>query len=733
MDLSHSCFLCTVKNQSVLLPPAGQSKRNIHPSKILRSIIDVVSAIDLHGTIVYISPSAIELYGYSDEELTGRSFADHILPEDIEYCYTAMQQGLEGIQGSNWESRIVHKNGTVIPVICSGRWDEEDQLFYCVLRNGSEKKAIEDRLNKARQQARIAHFEFDFTGKQQHYFSENFFEILGISRDKERDFDFDSMQRMVHPDDRAMVLEHDWSKHISGDQTIDYRIMHPDGSISFINRAANHHTDDQGRLVRLVGTVQDITDRKLTELALQQSEARFRALIEYGHAITGIINSEGLYTYLSDNVETQVGYKKKDMLGTSGFDYIHPDDIEMMAVTLSSSLDKDVCESPAFRFRNAKGEWRWMELTLVNLLNNPTVKGLVVQSRDITEKKQKDEALELSEQKFKSLVENSADLVAIMDEQGSFTYVSENVTPLLGYDPAEIIGHNVVDFLGDEDREKVAAEIFKVHNGLSDGKGIQHRFRHKNGEMMWFESKGKNLYSHNSIKGIMVNTRNIDERVRLQEKLNQEEANKQKEITAAVIKAQETERSQLGLELHDNVNQVLTTVKLYNEMYLTGYVQDKNLLVKSTQYTQDCINEIRSISKRLSAPTLGNISLRDSIRDLVDSINITRRLEIIYCAEQLTHTNVSEDLHLAIYRIVQEGLNNILKYAKAKSAWVRLELAEEGISLVIADDGVGFDTSKKRGGIGITNMMTRAENVNAKFSLVSAPGEGCEIRIVFPV
>ena len=168
-------------------------------------------------------------------------------------------------------------------------------------------------------------------------------------------------------------------------------------------------------------------------------------------------------------------------------------------------------------------------------------------------------------------------------------------------------------------------------------------------------------------------------------------------------------------------------------MFLTGYVQDKNLLVKSTQYTQDCINEIRRISKRLSAPTLGNISMRDSIRDLVDSINVTKRLEIIYCAEQLNHVAVSEDLHLAIYRIVQEGLNNILKYAKAKSAWVRLELQNSHILLVIADDGVGFDTRKKRGGIGITNMMTRAENVNAKFSLVSAPGDGCEIKIAFPL
>ena len=715
------------------MPPEGQPKHNIHPSKILRSIIDVVAAIDLQGTIVYINPSAIDLYGYTAEELTGRSFVEFVLPEDLQYCYRSMQEGLNGVSGSNWESRIVHQNGSIIPLICSGRWDEEDQLIYCVLRNGMEKKAMEDRLDMARQQARIAHFEFDFTGRKQNYFSGNFFEILGISRDHEKDFEFESLQLLVHPDDRKAVMEKEWFHQRHSKHSIDYRLLHADGSISFIHRVVYLHKDDQGRLVRIMGTIQDITDRKLTELALQQSEARFRSLIEYGNTITGIISSEGLYTYVSDNVERLLGYNKSELLGTSGFDYIHPDDINNMLTTLESALTRDVLLSPQFRFRNKQGDWRWMEVTFINQVNNPSVNGFIVQSRDVTEKKLKDEKLLLSEKKFKSLIQNSADLVAIIDQDGTFTYVSDNIFSQLQYRPEEVIGRNAYDFLVEEDRERVAQEIVKLMSGTSEGKGIQHRFRHKDGSMIWFETKGSNLYVHSSIKGFMVNTRNIHERVKLQEKLKQEEANKQKEITAAVIRAQETERSQLGLELHDNVNQVLTTVKLYNEMYLTGYVQDKNLLVKSTKYTQDCINEIRSISKRLSAPTLGNISLRDSIRDLVDSINDTKRLEIIYCAEQLNQVSVSEDLHLAIYRIVQEGINNILKYAKAKSAWVRLELPHNHILLVIADDGVGFDTRKKRGGIGITNMMTRAENVNAKFSLVSAPGDGCEIKIAFPL
>jgi signal transduction histidine kinase len=120
-----------------------------------------------------------------------------------------------------------------------------------------------------------------------------------------------------------------------------------------------------------------------------------------------------------------------------------------------------------------------------------------------------------------------------------------------------------------------------------------------------------------------VNARDITDRIKLQQKLDLELASKQKDITAAIIETQEKERSQLGLELHDNVNQVLTTIKLYNEMLLDGLGDQKDILTRSIKHLQNCINEIRSISKRLSAPTLGAITLDSSIRELIQSISLT--------------------------------------------------------------------------------------------------------------
>ncbi|HYH16026.1 MAG TPA: sensor histidine kinase, partial [Flavisolibacter sp.] len=263
--------------------------------------------------------------------------------------------------------------------------------------------------------------------------------------------------------------------------------------------------------------------------------------------------------------------------------------------------------------------------------------------------------------------------------------------------------------------------------------GVSHRFLKSDGDWLWLESKGINHLDNPFIEGIVINSRDVTDRIRLQEQLNEEQLSKQREITAAVIKAQEAERSQIGLELHDNVNQILTTIKLYNEMFLSGYREDRELLKKSTHYLQECINEIRSISKRLSAPTLGNISLTDSIKELVESINLTNRLEIQYITCNLEDDAISQDLHLAIYRIVQEALNNIIKYADAKQASIEIKKTEDKLCVAIVDDGKGFDYQTKRAGIGITNMKTRADNLKGSFKIKSAVGKGCTIEICFPL
>lgn len=225
----------------------------------------------------------------------------------------------------------------------------------------------------------------------------------------------------------------------------------------------------------------------------------------------------------------------------------------------------------------------------------------------------------------------------------------------------------------------------------------------------------------------------LNEEIKLQKAAREEEERERhKLITEAVIKAQENERSLIGLELHDNINQVLTTVKLHNEMVLEGIGDPQAILPRTMTYLQDCINEIRSLSKRLSAPTLGKITLEESVKDLVNSINATSKVKITHQIKGLENQILKQELHLGVYRILQEQLNNVLKHADASEVLICLEHQEDRLRLLVADNGKGFVMNKQKSGIGLVNMQTRAENLNGTFEMESQPGKGCKIKVVLP-
>ncbi len=229
----------------------------------------------------------------------------------------------------------------------------------------------------------------------------------------------------------------------------------------------------------------------------------------------------------------------------------------------------------------------------------------------------------------------------------------------------------------------------------------------------------------------IVFIRDITERKRMAEKLLVDEQRFQRKVTKQVILAQEREREVIGRELHDNVNQVLTTVKLYLEMAKTSPETRDDLLSKSIHHIVHSINEIRNLSRDLSAPTLGTQSLIDSISALVEMVESSSGIPI-----RFEYNAYAEDLdkeqELAVYRIVQEQLNNVVKHARATQVFVAISSLDTEFILMVRDDGQGFDTAQQRSGIGLNNIISRAKVFDARVQIESAPGKGCALLISFP-
>ena len=234
-------------------------------------------------------------------------------------------------------------------------------------------------------------------------------------------------------------------------------------------------------------------------------------------------------------------------------------------------------------------------------------------------------------------------------------------------------------------------------------------------------------------QAILAIHNNITERVRLEEKLEEEKLLKQKEINEAMIQVQEKERYEISTELHDNVNQQLTVAMMYIASAQQKLPDEANLLKQSSGFILNAIEEIRKLSQTLVTPLIKHFGLSKAIEGLLDDIAAVNTLQVDLTADQFFEDDIKYEFKLSIFRIVQEQMNNIIKHAKATEVNIELKRDEKKISLQIQDNGIGFDINQQRKGIGIYNIISRSELYNGIVNIQTGAGEGCKLSIGFPL
>jgi PAS domain S-box-containing protein len=268
----------------------------------------------------------------------------------------------------------------------------------------------------------------------------------------------------------------------------------------------------------------------------------------------------------------------------------------------------------------------------------------------------------------------------------------------------------------------------------------EYRFQRADSSYAYVHDRAHIIYDADQVASRMIGaTQDITVRKSAETKLlesegqlAQEKLTRQKQIIHAVLAAQENERSEIGKELHDNLNQILGAAKLYIEMAKTDDENREMCLEKSSGFIVTVIEEIRRISKAFSAPGMV-MGLFDSIRMLLDDLIKVHALKIEFQTTGVEEEDLDERLQLTIFRIVQEQLNNILKHAKATCATINLTRLANKIILLISDNGNGCNILEEETGIGISNIKSRAELYHGKVTIVSLPGEGYALKVVLPL
>ncbi len=220
--------------------------------------------------------------------------------------------------------------------------------------------------------------------------------------------------------------------------------------------------------------------------------------------------------------------------------------------------------------------------------------------------------------------------------------------------------------------------------------------------------------------------------VYIQRKKEKEKLLVAKNMVKAQIVGQEKERQVIGVELHDNINQQLATVKLYLDFARSSEEGRMAMIERSEKVVKGVIDEIRALCKTLTPPTLKDIGLSEALQELVESYTIVEKLNVQYTCTASLNT-LEEELQFSIFRMLQEALQNIDKHAQAGNAWIDIHEKEGSITILVKDDGCGYDVKQASKGAGFRNIRNRLEVYNGHMEAHSKPGTGSAIYIKLPL
>ena len=238
--------------------------------------------------------------------------------------------------------------------------------------------------------------------------------------------------------------------------TFDNLYRRKDGSTFIGNLSLRQVVDQNDDLLHFEGFIEDITERKAAEEKLRKREALFRAVVEHNHEGIVLMNAERRPLYVSPSYTQINGYSPEEWISGYGPDYVHPDDFE-----LTANAFREVLQSPGkvvtttYRLRHKMGHWFWVETVVTNLLHDPDIQAVVLNSRDITEQRRADYALRETESRFRAFVEQSPVAIGVFSLDGITLYANQKFLETLGLQNLEeVVGRPAVEYFSPQFREE---------------------------------------------------------------------------------------------------------------------------------------------------------------------------------------------------------------------------------------------------------------------------------------
>jgi PAS domain S-box-containing protein len=563
---------------------------------VFHALPDLYFRMDGDGTILDYRAGSRDALFVSPDEFVGRRMVE-VLPPD---AAAAFDEGLAEVRRT--QALVCVEYRLPLP---NGDAEFEARLvpfglveFIAVVRDVTDRKETERALQASEEHFRsliengsdlIVILGADRTTQ---YMSPSASRLLGMQPEERIGR---SPFEMIHPDDvdSARQVALSAAANPGRAHSIEFRYRHKDGGWVTFEAFVRTIRDDSAE-DGLVVNARDVTGRKAAEAALQASEEHYRRLIENASDVATVLDVRGCIVYQSPSITRVLGYTPEELVGESSFDFVHPDDTPASRALISAIVGQPgSTHQTEFRFRHRDGTYRVLETMGRTLREDSADDGIVVNSRDVTERKEAEAALHRSEEHFRTLIENATDLITILDPDGTIRYESSAITRLLGYTPEELVGRNPFDLIHPDDAALVAERLGELIATPGTSSSVVFRFLAKDGTWRHMEAVGRTINPATPLDGLVVNSRDISERRRAEEAVL---AAKEEAERANLAKSEFLSR--MSHELRTPMNSILGFAQVLARRELPAdQARGVDHILRAGRHLLNLINEVLDISR----------------------------------------------------------------------------------------------------------------------------------------
>ncbi len=561
---------------------------------------------------------------------------------------------------------------------------------------------------------------------------------LKIFKANNRQEFFENLQNVFGPGSSkvfAKFIESIWNNKKTFTSEINYKTLKGEEFAAVISIPIPQTEMEQKTVPVSSQSIQSIKD---AELATKESLSKLNEAQKLAKIGSWVLTPSTQEVEWSEEAFYVFGFDPKK--GVPDFEtqlkIIHPEDKELV---LNSILQEKPFEIE-HRIIQLDGVEKWIRSICKPVLGDDgEVINLSGTCQDITLQKRAVDKIKKADEMYRILTDNSNDLICLQEPDSSFIYISPSVKSLLGYEQADFLGKKVFSAVHKDDIQLLKNAIGqKVFKNLTS-KVYSFRVRHKEGHFVWLEFSSSPVYKEGKISYYVTSARDITEGVLAKQEIQEYQKSLQK-MTTELTLIEEKQKKEIALNIHDHLSQSLVISKMrINELKKNSELKsiDEDLLFIEKNITEALENS-RKITYELSPPVLYQLGIVDALNWLFDDVENTHKIK---CKLKSNESNIklSDVKSILLYRCIQELIKNSVKYAKASLITLQLDKNEHGITILLTDNGVGFNTSvlnnnksHSGSGFGLFTVQERIQNIQGEFTIQSKINKGTSVTIFIP-